>query len=188
VFPYQALHPAGFAGKGLLSRYPHLAEERLTLYPSRPDLHTIIDIGGMLLTVIVAHPPPPQLCRRGLVFPNSAAAQIEALAGRVIAGAPALLMGDLNFTPRHPFYRRLSLMGLHDSFGGAGQGRGWTLPTRIGPSSRLNHWFHWVPLPPVVRIDYIWHTAPITTQAAWVGPDAGSDHLPVLARLRIMYG
>src|SRR5918911_1376236 len=46
VFPYQALHPAGFAGKGLLSRYPLLAEERLDLYPARPDLRVVIDVGA----------------------------------------------------------------------------------------------------------------------------------------------
>jgi len=94
-------------------------------------------------------------------------------------------VGDLNFTPRHPMYRRLTRLGLHDAFAVAGRGRGRTLPVRIGPSSRVNHRLHWVPLPPVVRIDYIWHSATITALAAWVGPDGGSGHLPVLARLSI---
>ena len=92
VFPHQALHPAGVAGKGLLSRYPLLAEEQLDLYPARPDLRVVIDVGDTRLAVIVAHPPPPQLRRRGMVFPTAAAAQIDALAALAVAGAPALLV------------------------------------------------------------------------------------------------
>src|SRR5919199_4912720 len=52
VFPYQALHPAGFAGKGLLSRYPLLSEDSLYLYPMRPDLHVVVDAGPTPLVVI----------------------------------------------------------------------------------------------------------------------------------------
>jgi endonuclease/exonuclease/phosphatase (EEP) superfamily protein YafD len=33
------------------------------------------------------------------------------------------------------------------------------------------------------RIDYIWYTGDFRAARAWVGPDAGSDHLPVLAKL-----
>ncbi len=181
VFPHQALYPAGFAGKGVLSRYPLVAQERLDLYPARPDLGAVIDVGGTRLTVIAAHPLPPRLGRRGMVFAAAVADHIAALAALAVSAAPALLVGDFNFTPRNPWYKHLMLMGLHDAFGVAGQGRGWTLPARIGPSSRIKHRLQWVPLRPVVRIDYIWYTALLVAQAAWVGPDAGSDHLPVLA-------
>ncbi len=185
VFPHQALYPAGFAGKGLLSRYPLLSQERLDLHPARPDLGAVIDVAGTQLTVIVAHPLPPRWGLRGVVFAAAVAAQIDALAALAVAGSPALLVGDFNFTPRNPLYNHLMLLGLHDAFGVAGQGHGWTLPARIGPSSRIKHRLQWVPLPPVVRIDYIWYTAPLVAEAAWVGSDAGSDHLPVLARLAL---
>jgi endonuclease/exonuclease/phosphatase family metal-dependent hydrolase len=72
-----------------------------------------------------------------------------------------------------------------DAFAAAGSGRGWTLPRRVGRSSRFNHAMHWLPLRPVARIDYIWCTPGIAVEAAWLGPDAGSDHLPVLARIRL---
>jgi endonuclease/exonuclease/phosphatase (EEP) superfamily protein YafD len=94
-------------------------------------------------------------------------------------------VGDFNFTPRHPLYRHLRLLGLRDAFGVAGQGRGPTLPVHIGPASWVSERLHWVPLRPVVRIDFIWYTAPMVAQAAWVGPDGGSDHLPVLARVHL---
>jgi vancomycin resistance protein VanJ len=38
-------------------------------------------------------------------------------------------------------------------------------------------------LVPLVRIDYVWYTDDFRATRAWVGPDAGSDHLPVLAEL-----
>jgi endonuclease/exonuclease/phosphatase family metal-dependent hydrolase len=44
----------------------------------------------------------------------------------------------------------------------------------------------WVPLPPVGRVDYIWVTPEFDLQRAWVGrTNAGSDHLPVLARVTL---
>jgi endonuclease/exonuclease/phosphatase (EEP) superfamily protein YafD len=36
-----------------------------------------------------------------------------------------------------------------------------------------------------MRFDHIWHTADLETVEAWVGPDAGSDHAPVLARIAV---
>jgi endonuclease/exonuclease/phosphatase (EEP) superfamily protein YafD len=40
----------------------------------------------------------------------------------------------------------------------------------------------WLPLLPMLRVDYIWHTESLRALQAWVGADAGSDHLPVLAK------
>jgi len=42
-----------------------------------------------------------------------------------------------------------------------------------------------MPMLPFLRVDYIWSTPDLTALAAWLGEDAGSDHLPVLARLAI---
>jgi endonuclease/exonuclease/phosphatase family metal-dependent hydrolase len=38
-------------------------------------------------------------------------------------------------------------------------------------------------MPPVVRIDYVWHTRHFIATRAWVGGRTGSDHLPVIAEL-----
>jgi hypothetical protein len=32
-------------------------------------------------------------------------------------------------------------------------------------------------------VDYVWHTAHFRATDSWIGPSAGSDHLPVLAEL-----
>src|SRR5438552_1743967 len=49
MYPYQLLTSSGFSGKGLLSRYPLVEGERLSLYPGRPDLKAAVDVGGLKL-------------------------------------------------------------------------------------------------------------------------------------------
>lgn len=185
VYPYQVLVPAGFAGKGLLSRHPILRHEQLALYPDRPDLRATIDFGGIVLHVLVAHPPPPRFRGPRIGFDTDAIAQLERLRALALEYAPGLLMGDFNMTPRNPAYARYVDSGLVDAFAAAGAGRGWTLPRRVGQTARFRHGLHRVPLRPVARVDYIWCTPGVQPESAWVGDDAGSDHLPVLARLAV---
>ena len=57
----------------------------------------------------------------------------------------------------------------------------------MGPWKRnqwLNGLIRWVPLLPMVRIDYVWHTQHLRSLESWVGQDAGSDHMPVMAVMR----
>jgi vancomycin resistance protein VanJ len=185
IYPYQVLFPSGFAGKGLLSRYPVLESEQLWLYPSRPDLRVDVDVDGVRLSVLVAHPPPPRLERSGVRFDAATLHQLDALARVAGKCAPAVLLGDMNMTRRNAVYARFVKSGLADAFAVAGAGRGWTLPRRLGHGARFNHGLHGLPLRPVARVDYIWYTSALQAEAAWVGPDAGSDHLPVLARLAL---
>jgi vancomycin resistance protein VanJ len=179
AFPYQVLNPTGFSGKGLLSRYPLLASEQLQLYPARPDLRVTVDVDGVRLNVLVAHPPPPRLHRSGVRFAPATLHKLEALARLAVDHAPTVLLGDLNMTRHNPVYTRFLSHGLADAFAVAGVGRGWTLPRRVG------HGLQALPLRPVARVDYIWYTSALHAEAAWVGPDGGSDHLPVLARLAL---
>jgi vancomycin resistance protein VanJ len=185
LYPYQVLQPAGFAGKGLLSRYPILGSEELALYPERPDLRAWIDVGGIVLHVLIAHPPPPRLRGSRITFDAEAQLQLEKLGGLALEHTPGLLMGDFNMTPRNPTYAQYVASGLVDVFAAAGAGRGLTLPRRVGQTPRFRHGLHRVPLRPLARVDYIWCTPGVQVQAAWVGDDAGSDHLPVLAQVAI---
>jgi hypothetical protein len=43
-----------------------------------------------------------------------------------------------------------------------------------------------VPLPPLARVDYIWHTPDLKTLDAWVERGVGSDHRPVFARIDLV--
>jgi endonuclease/exonuclease/phosphatase family metal-dependent hydrolase len=183
LYPHQVLLPTGFSGKGLLSRYPIVDQEQLRFYPDRPDLRAVVDVAGLSLSVVVAHPPPPRITRSRISFEPAAVSQLDALSEVAVDHPPGVLLGDLNMTPRHPVYAQFVAAGLVDAFAVAGTGRGWTLPRRLGHASRFKHRLHGLPLRPVARVDYIWYTQGIGAEAAWLGADAGSDHLPVLARL-----
>jgi vancomycin resistance protein VanJ len=183
LYPYQVVAPGGFSGKGVLSRFPIVSDEQLHLYPGRPDLRVMAELGGTTVQVLVAHPPPPRLTRARLAFDALAVAQLARLAELALEHSPSVLLGDFNMTPRHPIYARFVAAGLVDAFAAAGVGRGWTLPRRVGNASRFQRGLHRVPLRPVARVDYIWCTPGVQAEAAWVGDDAGSDHLPVGARL-----
>jgi vancomycin resistance protein VanJ len=186
LYPHQAIFPGGFEGQGIISRFPLRSVEQLHLYPSRPDLTCVVGMDGVSLGVVVAHPPPPRLHMRGIQFDTQTKSQISALVKAAVDHPTAVLMGDLNFCEWEKTYAELEEAGLIDAFRSAGDSVGYTLPVRLGLWKRLkwvNRLLRWIPLWPVIRIDYIWHTGTLTTVAAWVGGDAGSDHLPVLARL-----
>src|SRR5262245_1763988 len=185
VYPYQDLHPGGCEGKGVLSRYPLADSELLPLFKDRPDLRVVAVIGDASLTLLVAHPAPPHHHWRNAHSKASARAQIATLTSIALACPPAILLGDFNMTERHAHYTHLETEGLVDAFGVAGAGPRHTLPTRVGYTRGLKHSLRWARLVPVVRVDYIWLTPDVAVESAWVGRDAGSDHLPVFARLSV---
>lgn len=187
-YPYLSLHPGGFAGKALLSRYPIRSAELLDLGPERPDLQACIEVDGQTLTLLNAHPPPPRLARLSLRFDLPTWRQIQDLAGLALEADPCLLLGDFNLADTRLEYAYLRSAGLRDAFGDAGKSRGHTLPKRLGPWKRflwLNRMLSWVPMPPMLRVDYIWYTQSLSALDAWIGADAGSDHLPVLAKVAL---
>jgi len=177
MFPYRALYGYGaHSGIGFLSRYPILEEELLTLqWASHPHQRATLAIDGRMLTLIIFHPPPPVFDLR----PNGnyrplGNTDIAALAEIATEGGPTIMLGDLNATSQSVEYELLRSAGLTDAFPATGWGFGSTFPNRV----------RFIPLSiPLLRIDYIWHTDDFRAVRAWVGPDAGSDHLPVLAEL-----
>jgi endonuclease/exonuclease/phosphatase (EEP) superfamily protein YafD len=187
-YPHQAIYPGGFAGKALLSRHPILDSKQLHFSEVRPDLKTVVDIEGIDLTLIIAHPPPPRPHWRGLKFDRQTWAQITSLADLTVKNSPAILLGDFNLADWWGEYAFLRKMGLKDAFQVAGRARGHTLPRRIGPWKRmlaLNRLLSRLTFFPMLRVDYIWYTEPLICQQSWVGEDTGSDHLPVLAELAL---
>lgn len=183
TYPHQVLHPTGIPGKGIISRFTLHETSLLDLHPGRPDLQAVVAAPGGELTVIVAHPPPPRFGRNRILQTTLANEQISSIAAAATGGAPAVLLTDFNRVGWQAAVRLLRASGLIDAFGTAGRGLGFTLPTRVSHLAYRGHPLGEVPLPPLLRVDYVWHTAHFRAIDSWIGTSAGSDHLPVLAEL-----
>ena len=182
---------AAYTGKGLLSRHPIVGQQVVVITdPSRPHLQADLDVAGERVRVINVHPhPPPHLpaFRGDGTFREHPVTNADlAVLGRMAVEAePALLLGDLNSTPRSTAVRALRQAGLRDAFQDAGWGLGATWPATLRGGAlpeglqRIAAWRL-----PLVRIDYVWHTRPFRAERAWAAPGVGTDHRPVIADLR----
>lgn len=78
---------------------------------------------------------------------------------------PMLVGGDFNMPADSTLMSTLQVARLHHAFDEAGWGFGYTRPSEF----------------PWVRIDHILGSPELTFTRCWVGPDVGSDHLPLIA-------
>ena len=102
--------------------------------------------------------------------------EVEQLLSAVRADTnPVIVAGDFNLGPYSVAYARMAA-ALQDSHARAGTGLGHTWPT--GVVSGVPQW-----MPPLLRLDYIWHSAEFVTLGHQVAGPLGSDHLPVMAVL-----
>jgi endonuclease/exonuclease/phosphatase (EEP) superfamily protein YafD len=85
-------------------------------------------------------------------------------------GAKAILAGDFNLPVDSAIYRE-HWSGFHDAFSDAGLGFGYTEWPRMRRCIFG------------VRIDHVLTGDGWRCRRCWVGPDVGSDHLPLLADL-----
>jgi len=185
LFPWRAFFGDSNEGRGVLSRYPLHSVAALPLLADRPDVCAEVMIGDRRLTVIVGHPRPQVMTRGRVRFRLASLRQLVGLARVAESKDPAVLMGDFNMGPRHPGAVRFARVGLVDAFTVAGKGTGYTFPLRlaVGRSQRPPEERLYLRTLPVKRFDHIWVTPGLEVEAAWIGPDAGSDHAPVLARI-----
>lgn len=89
---------------------------------------------------------------------------------------PFIAAGDFNTSDSAVIYGELRA-ALRDSFREAGWGPGATWPAGLGDDGLPAF------LPPLVRIDYVWHSAGFRALRAETGPYLGSDHLPLRVSL-----
>ncbi len=86
---------------------------------------------------------------------------------------PAIVAGDFNFTRRTKQGRHLrDELGYMDAYQWVGQGRGGTWPA--------NHKATWLPL---MQLDHVYLSQGLVCTECRTGQAAGSDHLPVIARI-----
>jgi endonuclease/exonuclease/phosphatase (EEP) superfamily protein YafD len=180
-YPYgtlQFLEPGQSAG--LLSKFPVEHVEWFDLPPMDIALHAIVQMDGEKVHIYVVHLSPnnffdyPITEFVTLVKERYGRRESETIRLKQIIqdlDRPVLLMCDCNMTDTSETYARLDSV-LNDSFSEAGWGIGHTLYPPQLPF-------------PIQRIDYVWHSEDFTAIQAYVGQDGGSDHLPIVAKLRL---
>ena len=184
TMPHAIVQGQGIHGKAVFSRYPLLQSEPLEIVSGRPDLMTLIDAPGGAVRVVVAHPEPPRFGPGSGPTNILSGEQIRRLADAATSsGEAGLLLGDLNRVSWQRAARAVRDVGMIDAWLQGGHGPGFTLPTRWAAGAYRDNPLARFPLPPVARVDYVWHTPHFETEHAWMGDPAGSDHRPVLARL-----
>jgi endonuclease/exonuclease/phosphatase (EEP) superfamily protein YafD len=169
AYPHQRMLPREDPyGIGVLSRRPLETVSLVDLAgDGLPSLTGVVEIDGQRVRFLGLHTRWP-------VAPSLAQLRDNALrsAAQLAQGSdlPTVLLGDLNLTPDSPAFDRL----LHD--GGlrdALAGRDWQ------PTWKADFW------PLALRIDHILVSPGVCVERGSAGPPVGSDHLPVLARLRL---
>ena len=162
--PHRVIRPGTVEGLGLFSRYPlEVLHQRSTA--DAPDAWPAIIVRVSApdgpVTVALMHPPPPL---RELAGEH--AAQLADFARRLAAIAgPVIAMGDLNATPWSAPYRRFRREADLDA----------AYPSALGPAS-------WPTPLPLLPIDHVLARGLDVVSGAR-GPDLGSDHYPLVARL-----
>ena len=169
-FPYRLEQiQDGYFGIVLLSRYP-LSNARVVQIGASgiPSLVADVHLPRSAITVIATHPVPPL----NADYSARRDAQLAALPSMADQQKyPVLLMGDLNASPWcAPFRSLLKESGLSNSMDHFGFQPSWS------PSAR----FFTLP------IDHILHDPQIVIHHRSLGPDIGSDHVPVWVDLSVL--
>lgn len=155
-------------GRALLSRHP-LREPRLT--EPGPILEAWIDFEGRPLRILGTHPMRPGRPDRNDVRD----ATLDRLAELAARQPEVLVLGDLNLTEFSPLWAELLEGGnLYDTRAGRGHMGSWKVYM-----PRTN----W-PLPlPRLALDHVLLGPSLVTVDRRLGPEIGSDHLPIVADL-----
>ncbi len=181
IYPYQALHTRpdqGVVGQGVLSRYPIIEDEYWRIHMAMQRV--TVDLNGQTVTLYNAHPMQP-ISRDG--FDRRGEEISDLLARAITETNPVILAGDFNMSDQSADYGRVT-MHYQDAYRASGWGLGFTFPVTSPHSGgqAAPSLFRFVP--PLVRLDYVFHDNTFTSQEARVWPDAGgSDHLPVFVVL-----
>ena len=158
--------------KAIFSRHPIVGSEFVEPPRGRPWLRATIAFESREVTLYDVH-FSPFLGALGRWSADDDA--LGELLGELEPGASVVVLGDFNTCDPNGPFERVRDAGLGNAFTAAGRGLGFTFP--------VFRRYRGLPVPPVVRIDHIWHSADLVPLRAEVGPDGGSDHLPVVADL-----
>jgi len=202
VYPYHFAQEDEMRWRGalnsnfILSRYPIVDVQTIDL--KTPDtanpLRIVLDVNGEFVAVYNVHLAWPGGSRTRLPIPRFLDSTYSRLAlsyndsprNNQIANLlahlenepyPYIVGGDFNTSDQSPTYDQLAAR-MKDSFREAGAGFGGSWP--VGSVRGMPAF-----IPPLVRIDYIWHSDHFRALEAQQGPPLGSDHLALVATLSL---
>lgn len=194
VYPYQFgdTTELGWWGSVILSKYPAVSEQEFVVTAdSIPYFQRVtLDVDGEHITVYNVHVPMPTGDEPHFAFdtqngflnmllkydPEPRDVGIRTLLSALDAEIyPFIVGGDFNMSDQAAIYDDLATC-MGDSFREAGYGLGasWPLAEIAGLPSFV---------PPLVRIDYVWHSRDFEATSALQGPHLNSDHLPLSVTL-----
>lgn len=154
-------------GIAILSQLP-LSDPQVETPAEGPPVMVVgVPRGEEGCLVVAAHPPPPISAE----WSARRDAQLAAIGERAaVESRPVIVAGDLNATPwSHGFRQLVGPRGLRDSAVGRG----------LQPTWNARHWL------PRIPIDHVVISEEVEVLSRSIGPDVGSDHLPVEATLLI---
>jgi len=175
------------------SRFPFVSSEEIDPHiPEMPSLYrNVIEINGQRIALYNIHLLSPggagrlsgltsnYFVRYALGFDDTIRnSQVDALLAFLATEPyPYIVAGDFNTSDFSMTYTQLAAH-MYDSFAEAGIGLGssWPAARALGLPAFI---------PPIIRIDYIWHSAGLQALNAWKGDFVGSDHLPMFANLAL---
>ncbi|MEZ4672433.1 MAG: endonuclease/exonuclease/phosphatase family protein [Anaerolineae bacterium] len=174
LYPYRAFHPQdSFNGQGALSKFPILVDDYWQINLGHQRIE--IDWNGIPVTLYNVHPVHPL---NGLGYEGERRAmEVRDVLQRMSKEQNRLLLvGDFNMTELAGDYARVSAL-YADTYKQVGWGMGFTFPD-FASAFGVYH------LPPIARIDYVFHDENFIPLEARVLPDSGgSDHFPLYAVL-----
>ena len=140
-------------------------------------IRTVYRIAGQPISVYSLHPTRPEITLRplALIRYEQDRAVNDALEMIRNDPHPVIVLCDCNFSDRTDYYKRFAAV-LNDAWAEGGVGLGWTAPVIHAGASLFF---------PLIRVDYIWHSAHFETLDARVLPLTWSDHYAVQATLRL---
>lgn len=154
-------------GMAILSRFRLLEIQTLRDARGIPHVTTLVNWNDQKIRLTTWHPMPP-------ISPNDHRIRNEKLRiladGTSTSGLPAIIAGDMNATPWSNAFSGLAQTGLRRATGLAP-----TWPALLRG---------WMGIP----IDHVLVTSHWAVVGQEAGADLGSDHLPVLVRLKLIDG
>lgn len=177
-YPYQISHidpDLLTQGKGILSRHP-LQNELFETWDVQVNyLRVQIEFADEIVTIVTTHPQPPQWGKR--FNSDLRSRHIDWIMDHLTQESGALIvLGDFNTTDLSADYRQITAI-YQDSVREVGVGLGQTFPDSTA-------WRNLQFIPPMIRIDYVFHSNHLTAVSAGAWHESGgSDHRPVVANL-----